>query len=243
VADLVLAGRRVVVTRPTAQARPLVESLERLGAAVASVPLVEIAPVEDSASLDTAGATLASYDWVVFTSANGVMAFGERITAIGDAPRVAVVGPATAEAVRQLGVEPSFVGRGTAEDLAAELGHADGARVLLLQADIAGPELAAGLRERGASVDAVTAYRTTGREPSDDERVALERADAIVLASGSAARSLADAGGAGDALVVCIGPKTAQVAREVGLHVGVVAGEATPEGIIRALVEHYGEST
>ena len=144
----------------------------------------------------------------------------------------------------RVGVEPAFVGDGAGEDIAAGLDQLDGARVLLLQADIAGPELASDLRERGASVDVVTAYRTVAREPTAAERATLGQADAIVLASGSAARSLAALEESGrQALLACIGPKTAQVAREVGLNVGVVAGEATSEGIIRALVEHYGEST
>lgn len=241
VADSALAGRTIVVTRPVAQARPLVEDLERLGADVAVVPLVEIVPVDDRAALDAAGARLEGYDWVVFTSANGVAAFGDRLPARG-APRIAVVGPATADSVRALGLEPAHVGRGTGEDLAAELEGVDGARVLLLQADLAGPEVASVLRGREASVDVVTAYRTLPRRPGDDELAVLDRSDAIVLASGSAARSLATVGGARGALCVCIGPKTAEVAREVGLRVGLVADEATSQGIIRALVEHYGES-
>jgi uroporphyrinogen-III synthase len=92
-------------------------------------------------------------------------------------------------------------------------------------------------------VDVVTAYRTLARAPGPEELETLRGAEVVVLASGSAARSLAASGGAGDAALVCIGPRTAGVAREVGLSVGLVAGEATAEGIIRALVEHYGEST
>jgi uroporphyrinogen-III synthase len=226
VADAPLSGIAVVVTRPEAQARTLALELEGLGARVARVPLVEIAEVEDEAALDAAGRALASYDWVVFTSANGVL------------------GPATANALRESGTEPTFVGAGAAESIAAGLDSPEGARVLLLQADIAGPELADALRERGALVDAVTAYRTVGRVPTEAERQALDEADAIVLASGSAARSLAalEPAGAG-ALIACIGPKTASAAREVGLRVDLVADETTADGMIRALVEHYGEST
>ena len=241
--DRPLAGLKVVVTRPDPQSQGLVAGLEALGAVVASVPLVAIAPVDDPAALDAAAGALPIYDWVVFTSANGVRAFGERLTARERPPRVGVVGPATADAARELGVEPAFVGRGAAESLAEGLELADGARVLLLQADLAGPELATALRERGAAADVLTAYRTVSREPSDTGRASLDEADAIVLASGSAARSLAGTGWAGDALVACIGPKTASVAREVGLRVGLVAGEASADGIIRALVEHFGEST
>lgn len=240
-AELPLAGRRIVVTRPREQSEPLAGALERLGAAVAIVPLVDIAPVEDTAELEAAGAALSSYDWVVFTSANGVRAFGLRLAA-ATAPRVAVVGPATADAVRRQGVEPAVVGDGIAADVAVRIDVTGGSRVLVPQADIAGQDLAEALRARGASVDQVTAYRTLPHAPSRAERKELHAADTIVLASGSAARSLAAQGGAGDALVVCIGSKTAAVAREVGLRVGLVADEATADGIIRALVEHFGES-
>jgi uroporphyrinogen III methyltransferase/synthase len=243
VAEQSLSGIRVVVTRPDAQARPLVQALERLGAEAAAVPLVEIEPVEDAATLDAAGAAVPDYDWVVFTSANGVRALGGRLTAHGRVPRVAVVGPATAAAVRELGVEPTLVGESTAGDLARELGPQTGTRLLLLQADIADPELARVLREQGAATDVVTAYRTVNRTPSEAERAVLDQADAIILASGSAARSLAATGSSGAALLLCIGPKTALAAREVGLRVGLVADEATSQGIIRALVEYYGEST
>jgi uroporphyrinogen III methyltransferase/synthase len=243
VADSPLAGLRIVVTRPASQAGALVRALEALGAHVQAVPLVEIEQLDDPAALDAVGKRLDDYDWVVFTSANGVQAFGERLGAGAGVPRVAVVGPATADAVRALGVEPSVVGHGAGVDLVPELGELEGARVLLLQAEIAGPEVATALRGRGAAVDAVAAYRTLAREPGPEELKTLRAADAVVLASGSAARSLATSGGAGDAVLVGIGPRTAEVAREVGLSVGLVAGEATVEGIIRALVEHYGEST
>ena len=243
-ADPPLSGLRIVVTRPEAQAQLLAEGLELLGAEVERVPLVEIAPVEDQASLDHAGEGITGYEWVVFTSANGVRAFGERLPRAGLVPRVAVVGPATADAVREFGVEPAFVGEGSAESIAAALRGIEGARVLLLQADIATPELASALRNRGARVDAVVAYRTVARTPADHERRVLGEADAIVLASGSAVRSLASLAPTGeDAVIACIGPKTASVAREVGLRVGLVADETTADGIIRALVEHYGERT
>ena len=245
-AERPLAGKRIVVTRP--ESRSLAEALERLGAEVSIVPLIEIRPVEDPRALDAAVENLRDYDWVVFTSVNGVAAVGERLSGIGHRARVAAVGPVTAEAVRALGVEPSFVAQRASEDIAAGLGQLDGARVLLPQADIADPRLADELRERGATVDAVVAYRTVQVEPALWGALPLRIADAIILASGSAVRSLASIAvsldGLGDStLLVCIGPKTASVAREVGLPVGLVADETTADGIIRALVGHFGEST
>jgi uroporphyrinogen-III synthase len=116
-----------------------------------------------------------------------------------------------------------------------------GARVLLPQSEIAESALADELGARGATVDLVDAYRTVPRDAAEAELGDLRAADAVILMSGSAARSLAEQGGAGPALVVCIGPKTAEAALEVGLAVGLIAHEATSEGIIQALTSHFGE--
>ena len=234
-----------MVTRP--ESRSLADALEALGADVSIVPLIEIRPVEDPRALDAAAASLATYDWIVFTSVNGVAAVGERLRGIGET-RVAAVGPVTADAVRELGVEPSFVAARASEDIAAGLGSIAGARVLLPQADIADPRLADELSERGATVDAVVAYRTVQVEPALWGALPLRIAHAIVLASGSAVRSLASIAGSLEGIgestiLVCIGPKTAAVAREVGLPVGLVADETTSDGIIRSLVSHFWESS
>jgi uroporphyrinogen-III synthase len=243
VAERPLAGRRVAVTRPEAQARELAEKLERLGATVLVRPLVRIEPVDDTTALEDALARIESYDWVVLTSANGVAAIASHVRSLAGA-RVATVGPATADAVRGLGTEPAFVPeRFAAEEVAEGLAPLEGARVLLPQADLAEPGLADELRGRGAHVDAITAYRTVGVRLSAAELAEVRAVGAVVLASGSAARSLAAQGGAGDALVACIGPKTADVARSVGLEVGLVARDATSEGIIEALVRHFGEQS
>jgi uroporphyrinogen-III synthase len=242
VAEEPLAGRRIVVTRP--EARPLADELERLGADVTIVPLIEIRPAEDRAALERAVRDLASYDWIVLTSVNGVAAVAGGLAGLSGRARVAAIGPVTAEAIRSHGLEPAFVAARASDDIAGGLGELAGARVLLPQADIADPALAEELRGRGAEVHVVVAYRTVLVEPPMWGILPLRIADAVVLASGSACRSLAAAGGAGEeALLVCIGPKTAKVAREVGLRVGLVADETTSDGIIRALVSHFGEST
>lgn len=244
--DQPLVGRRIVLTRPRDQVGELAEALERLGATVLAMPLVDIEPIEDARSLDGALARLEAYRWLVFTSANGVAGLRERLgeNVLPATMRVAAVGPATAEAVRTLGVEAAFVpDRFAAEEIAAGLGPLQGVRILLPQADIASPSLAVELRSRGALVDAVAAYRTVAIEPSLHDVSELQRGvDAIVIASGSAARSLG-ASRVGNlvlgATVVCIGPKTAEAAREVGLPVGLVADEATSEGIIDALTSQF----
>jgi uroporphyrinogen-III synthase len=240
VADQPLSGKRIVVTRP--EAKPLADELERLGAEVTIVPLIEIRPAEDRRALEDVVRSFPSYDWIVLTSVNGVAAVSEGLAGLAG-PKVAVVGPVTADAIRSHGIEPAFVASRASEDIAGGLGELAGKRVVLPQADIADPHLAEELRSHGAEVDVVVAYRTVLVEPPMWGILPLRIADAVVLASGSACRSLAAAGGAGGgAMLVCIGPKTAKVAREVGLKVGLVADETTSDGIIRTLVSHFEES-
>jgi len=237
-----LYGRRIVITRPEAQR--MADELARLGAEVTIVPLIEIRPAEGRA-LEDAVEGIASYDWVVLTSVNGVTAIAQALSGLigHSGTRVAAVGPVTAEAIRDTGVEPAFVASRASDDIAGGLGELAGKRVLLPQADIAESHLADELRGRGAHVEAVVAYRTVLVEPPMWGILPLRIADAVVLASGSACRSLAAAGGAGGgAMLVCIGPKTAKVAREVGLKVGLVADETTSDGIIRALVDEFGDT-
>ena len=233
-----LYGVRIVVTRP--ESRSLAEELERLGAEVTIVPLIEIRPAEGRA-LEDAIDTMSSYDWIVLTSVNGVAAVAKGLTGVAGS-QVAAVGPVTALAIQELGIEPAFVAKRASDDIAEGLGDITGKRVLLPQADIAEPHLAEELRGRGADVETVVAYRTILVEPPMWGILPLRIADAVVLASGSACRSLAAAGGAGGgAMLVCIGPKTAKVAREVGLKVGLVADETTADGIIQALVDQFGD--
>ena len=239
-AEQVLRGKRVVVTRPRQDAGSLVRGLEALGAEVAVVPLIEIeATVEgdEFACLVESG----DHDWIVFTSANAVRAVGPLLARVR--ARLAAVGPVTAAALQALELEPAFVPeRFAATEIAAGLEPLQGTRVLLPQSEISEPLLADELRARGATVDVVEAYRTVTRQPPEQELALLARADAILLASGSAARSLALLPAAARALLVCIGPTTEQAARAAGLHVGLVAEEATGHGMIQALVSRFGGS-
>ena len=240
-AELPLHGKRVVVTRPPEHAGPLVTGLEQLGAEVWVVPLIAVAPFEDGGDLRRLVES-GDHDWIVFTSVNAVRAVGDALGQLR--ARIAAVGPATANELRARGVEPAFVpDRFAAAEIADGLEPLAGARVLLPQSEIAERSFAEGLRARGANVDVVDAYRTVAVSPTDRELAQLGRADAILLASGSAARSLAAAGGPSDgALVVCIGPSTAEAARSAGLEVDLVAEDATGHGMIRALVSHYGKT-
>ena len=149
-----LSGKRVLITRPRDQAEELCRQLESLGARPVLFPTIQIAPPADPAPLDRAIASLAGYQWVIFTSANGVRAFWERLAAagrdsrvFGPGIRVAAIGPATARALEDRGVQPQFIPEEyVAEAIAAGIGNVSGQRILLPRADIARKALAEALR-------------------------------------------------------------------------------------------------
>jgi len=237
-----LVGRRIVVTRPAHEARALADRLASLGAIPIVFPTIRIEPA-DPAPLVDAARHLDRFDWVVFTSAHGVEALFAALGPAGKDARdvslrkLAAVGPVTARALRERGVEPglvppTYVAEAVLAAMAAT-GDLRGVRVLFPRADVAREVLADGLRELGAAVTEVVAYRTVGAAgPPPD----LAGADAVTFTSSSTVRHFVASGASADgAKVVCIGPVTAQTARELGLAVAAVAAEHTEDGLIRAL--------
>lgn len=204
---------KAIVTRPRAQAAPLVERLEAAGIEVVECPLIEIERTSDD-PVDGAG-----YDWLVVTSANGADEIARRGVNL---PRIAAVGPGTAEALRAHGMEPAFVPRESSQEgLVAEFPDR-GARVLFAAAEGA----------RRDAIDALGAdfaplYRTRLLTPDPPQ------GDVVVLASGSAARAYAGIGGA--APVVSIGPETSRVAESVGLHVVAEATARDLDSLVAAV--------
>jgi uroporphyrinogen III methyltransferase/synthase len=220
-------------------------------------PTIEIRPVEDPAPFDAAIAELGQFDWLVFTSTNGVDAFWDRLLASGQDTRslapckVCAIGPSTAAALAAHGITadllpPEFVTSSVLDAFKHEA--LEGSRMLLARADIAPPLLADGLREQGALVAEVAAYRTV---PSPESRQRLldaleQRAvDIVTLTSSSTARNLVDGiGGRLDLLrgltIASIGPVTSQTARGLGLAVDVEASVHTIPGLADALVTWAG---
>ena len=245
-----LTGRRVVVTRPAEQARALVERLAQLGAEVVAVPLIEIIPITASADIDAALGSLDRYDVIVVTSANGADCLadrlGDRTVPLLPGPLVVAIGEATAARMGERGLRVDRVPRqatGTAivEALAAD-GIA-GARILLPRARDGRPELPAGLRAAGATVDDVAFYDTVACAPP---REAVERAldaDLIVLTAPSAVEVLADRVGtkrSGDIRVASIGPTTSAAAWRAGFMVAAEARDQSVDGLVAAVVEALG---
>jgi uroporphyrinogen III methyltransferase / synthase len=208
---------RVIVTRPAAQAAPLAEALERLGHEAVLCPVLAIEPLGNGA-IDTTG-----YDWVVITSANGAAEFARRRA--GVLPRVAAIGPGTADALEAHGIGVDLVPSvSTQEGLVAELPRPPG-RVLF-----AGAEAARGYLVDELSADFVPLYRTIRLRPA-----AAPQGDLVVLASASAAEAFAELGT--DVPAVSIGPQTTQAAAAVGLRVVAEARTHDLEGLVAAVAE------
>jgi uroporphyrinogen-III synthase len=204
---------RVIVTRPRAQAGPLVARLDERGHDVVECPLIEVVPLSDE-PVDARG-----YDWLIVTSPNGADEIARRGRNL---PRLAAVGPGTAERLREHGLEPAFVPRVSSQDgLLAEFPRPAG-RVLFAAAENARRRP---IDELGADYVALYATRLLAPEPPPG--------DVVVLASGSAARAYAAIGGRAPA--VSIGPQTSRVAESVGLTVAAEAGSHDLDGLLAAI--------
>ncbi len=259
-----LLGRRVLVTRARAQASELSGALEDLGATTVELPAIRFAAPDDYAPLDRAIAGLRDYAWVIFTSANGVGRFFDRLRTAGqDAralanARLVAIGSGTARALEERGLRADIVPeRFIAEAVVERLAREDlgGARVLIPRAAEARDVLPRELARLGATVDVVPVYRTVQAPPDPATLAALAAGeiDVVTFTSSSTVTNLlamlqaeqigGDEGGRrtadalGGALVACIGPVTAQTARDRGLRVDLVAEEHSIPGLVAALVD------
>jgi len=259
--DRPLFGRRIVVTRSREQAAELVEMLEERGAEAIQTPTIRIAPPEEYDPLDRACAEAGSYDWIVLTSANAVDAFFGRLLQHGDARdlkgvRVCAIGSSTAQHIARFGLRADLVpdesrAEGVFDALKAA-GPLEGTRFLLPRADIAREVLPDQLREAGAIVTDVVAYRTVvagGERDADHDiyRMLLDhQIDAVTFTSASTVRNFAQMLGeeqAADLLnatvVATIGPVTAEAAQQLGIRTTVMPKKYTIPDLVDALVEHF----
>ena len=251
--QLPLFGQRIVVTRARAQVSGLLQRLTQLGAEVLQFPTIRIEPPTDPAPLQQAVATVHEYDWVVFTSVNGVEAFFQALQAAGaDARRLArarvcTIGPVTTERLLDFGIRADVVpDRFVAEAVVEALQSADrwpGRKVLLPRAEVARSELPDQLRALDAAVNEVTAYRTVldhGDQAELRQRLQRNEVDWITFTSSSTVRNLL---AQIDPQLLCssrgrlasIGPITSATITEAGLAVAVEAAEYTIDGLITAL--------
>ena len=257
---LPLTGRRVAITRAREQAPELTAKLQALGAEVLELPLISITKEISKQDLADVLLELGSYDWIVFTSANGVRYFFEEFNRVFDdirslgLLRIACVGPATAAAIRafHLKVEcmPATATGAALANALIETGSLDNAKVLVVTGNLNREELVEKLEAATAIVDRLQVYKTEKTDLSADPVAADFRAkgaDAVLFASSSAVDSFADqakalklAKGAVTPLAGSIGPLTTATMKQRGLPVGFTAKESTLDSLVAALVKKLG---
>ena len=255
--DKPLFGRRILVTRAREQASAFGQRLEAAGAEVIEFPTIQIEPPENWAPLDAAIARIREYQWVIFTSANGVRHFWDRLRNAGRDARdlfgikVCAIGPATATALLDRGIRadvvpPEFKAEALVEALGRE--GVRGARVLLARAAEAREVLPEELTCGGAAVDVVPAYRTVKSAADADEVRTLLRdgkIDAITFTSSSTVRYFLELVGPDAAerlrgvVVASIGPITADTAARHGIASDVMPDSYTIPALADALVRHF----
>ena len=257
-----LFGKRVLVTRPREQASELVDRLAALGAEAVLAPMIRIDPPHDPGPLMRAADNAGAFDWIVFTSVNAVDAFmnalldGSRDLRALAGPRLCAVGSGTSERLSRYGIRVDLTPvEFTAEAAVAALlsrGAVHGLRVLLPRADIAREVIADQLREAGAVVTEVIAYRTVVEESAHKEDPDIYglllqgKIDVVTFTSGSAIRNFVKVYGADQgvdllrhAIVASIGPVTTEVASQLGVPVAIQPTTYTIPALVDAIAAHF----
>ena len=255
-----LFGKRIVVTRARAQASRFLHDLSLLGAQCIEFPTIEIVPPESWADLDRAIQALEGYQWLVFTSVNGVEYFMERLRYLGKDMRdlkgikIGAIGPKTAGMWHGLGITPDLMPDEYRAEAFVELFKKQGvkgAKILIPRAVRAREILPDQLRKMGADVDVVHAYRTINPDHNAalvKEMLQKTSIDMVTFTSSSTVTNFVKMfEGQGDTFqewmaqvaVACIGPITAKTAQENGLCVDLVSSEYTIEALRQAIVDYF----
>jgi len=260
-ADSPLAGKIVVVTRAAAQSSELCAELAERGATVRQLALISFAPPEKYEEMDAALNSIESFDWILFTSTNAVLAverrgeeLGRELTGIAKLPLAAAVGPATSAAAEAAGFSVEFVaaehsGAGLAREFGDEL---RGQKVLLPRSDRANPELPVALRRCGAIVTEVVTYRNLPPSPADGHKLndsLTGGVDGILFYSPSAVQNFLEMVGRerlgtlqGRAVMVAIGPTTANALSAAGIQRIARAADTTTKAVVEALEGHLART-
>jgi len=251
-----LFGKRILVTRSRSQASDLVSLLEERGAEAVEFPTIKIDPPASYDQLDKAISDLDNYDWVVFTSVNGVDYFINRLAELQKDIRelkgikIAAIGPATAKRLKDLHLRVDYIPTEYRAEAIIEGFKSFGVKgqnILIPRAEVAREILPDQLRDLGAAVDIVTTYRTIMDDSSVDEikkMLEKEQIDMVTFTSSSTAKNftkllgdldLAEA--LKDVAIAAIGPITAQTAQDLGFSVDIEAKEYTIPGLVKAIEE------
>lgn len=253
-----LFGKRILVTRPRAQAHELSNLLIAYGGEPIECPTLDILPPECWDDVDRAIDALPTYDWLIWTSINGVQAFLNRLRAQGKdirwlaGVRVCCIGPRTAEEAARYGIVADLVPKEyQAEGIVDALGAIDlhGKRVLIPRAAVARDLLPKALQQMGAEVTVATVYRAEpSKSESDRIKAELKQGDIhyVTFASSSTVRNFCRWFASTEELqeamahttIACIGPITAETVQDEGLPVHIMAEENTIPALVEALVRH-----
>ncbi len=253
-----LFGRRILVTRTQEQAGRFARLLEGMGAEVISFPTIKITKPVTWQPLDRAIKRLSHYDYVIFTSVNGVRFFFDRLYSLGydvrslGGAKLCAIGPATEKALNERGFNVDIVpAEYRAEGILSALGRrrVRGRRFLLPRAEKAREVLPEEIRRLGGSIDVVPAYRTVRprkEAASLREFLKTEKVDVITFTSSSTVKNFVSAFRKGeleellkDVKVACIGPITEDTARTLGLEVHIVPAEYTIPAFARKIAEYF----
>jgi uroporphyrinogen III methyltransferase/synthase len=253
-----LLGKRIVVTRAREQASDLVKQLADLGAECLQYPTIKVIPAADTGPLSDAISSLCAYDWIVFTSVNGVKLFFERLFELDLDVRAlnhlhtAAIGPVTSQQLRTFGLKSDILPKNYRAEAVVEAFCKEdlkGKKILLPRAAEARPVLPVELRKMGAEVDEVTAYLTENVADNADlliEQLTQKRIDLITFTSSSTVKNfktLLPSENIKDLLdgvtIASIGPITTDTAKELGFEVHITAHTYTIPGLCDAIMKHY----
>jgi uroporphyrinogen III methyltransferase/synthase len=251
-------GKRILITRARNQSSGFAAGLRNLGAEVIEYPTIEILPPPSWNQLDRAIDQLESYDWIIFTSANGVNFFWQRLTNKGkpssllSSLNICAIGPATAKRLKEKGIRVAhtpkeFIAEGILKGF--EKMMIKGKRILLARAKVARDVLPKGLRKMGAEVDVVEAYRTVKPRRGTKRLKQLltdGKIDVITFTSSSTFNHFAELLKEDDLkkllrgiTIACIGPITAQTAKKWGMRVQIQPKQYTIPALTQAIVDYF----
>ena len=257
----VLRGKRILVTRARSQASSLVQGIESLGGEVIEFPTIEIRPPETYGPLDHAINKIGSYDWVIFTSVNGVEQFLNRFEKLGKnvadlaGVEVGAIGPETAKSLTAARIQPSLVPKqyqaeGILEMLTPETLR--GKRVLIPLAAQARDILPETLRQWGAEVDIAEAYQTVLPQADVSTLCRLFRQDGIDMITFTSSSTVSNFAALlrdqdltrllSGVVIACIGPITKRTVEDLGMRPEVVAEEFTIPGLVRAIIDYFSRT-
>ena len=253
-----LFGKRIIITRARKQASDLVKMLSDLGADCIESPTIKVIPPEDYTPMDDSIETLSKFDWIVFTSVNGVEYFFERLFSKGydvrqlHTMKTACIGPATATMLRSFGLSSDIIPESyRAESVVDAFKNeaVQGKNILIPRAKEARPVLPVELKKMGALVHEVVAYRTIEVAENAEHLIDQLRSgdvDAITFTSSSTVKNFAAVLPEGElesimenVKVACIGPITAETAEKLGFKTDICAESYTIPGLTEAILKHY----